>query len=39
MGYVATESARAGTPVSIGIRDKRAQAVIVQKKSLLEDQP
>ncbi len=37
MGYVATDSARVGTPVSIGIRDKRSPAMIVQKKSLLDD--
>ena len=37
MGYVTTDSARVGTPVSIGIRDKRSPATIVQKKSLLDE--
>lgn len=36
MGYVETSSAKVGTPVTIGIRDKRSPALIVQKKSLLE---
>ena len=37
MGYVETAYARAGTPVSIGIRDKRSKATIVQKKTLLDE--
>ena len=36
MGYIETASARQGAAVTIGIRDKRAKAVIVQKKTLLE---
>jgi aminomethyltransferase len=36
MGYVATPCARTGTHVEIAIRDKRAAATVVPKKSLLE---
>ena len=36
MGYIETAAARQGAMVSIGIRDKRAQAKIVQKKALLD---
>lgn len=37
MGYVETAYARSGTAVSIGIRDKRSPAIIVQKKTLLDE--
>ena len=36
MGYVFTEFAKPGVQVEIAIRDKRAKAIIVQKKNLLE---
>lgn len=35
MGYVAARYARSGTPVEIAIRDRRAAAKVVPKKSLL----
>ena len=39
MGYVSTAHARFGTPVSIAIRDKRIQASVCSKKSLLDEMP
>jgi aminomethyltransferase len=36
MGYVATSHSKSGTPVEIAIRDKRAAAIVVPKKDLLE---
>ena len=36
MGYVETASAKVGKTVTIGIRDKRSPALLVQKKSLLK---
>jgi aminomethyltransferase len=35
MGYIAPEYARSGTPMQIGIRDKRIKATVCAKKSLL----
>ena len=37
MGYVASQFARPGTPVTIAIRDKHIAATVCAKKSLLDD--